>query len=441
MYDAPPSKAQGIAAALDDSSKSVEQRQQLIRDWLDEAQTARSFWLHVRRQQGLRIGSWVFIADPGQVVNVLNDDVAFSVREYDRRMRGTSGRFILGMDPPEHERDYGVTAIIPSLNAPGHPTDFAAIERVQEVARRTARAALISVARRGKLRKLLDASVRCGCHSGELFAPVLDRVAYDVFGVEGLSAASLALWSGAIARYHFRPAAQDDLDGSRAQMASREYRAHVLGMIARDDNPTLRKNVATIKRALGGSRYESVSDDDAARNLIGVMTGSLTATMRAFEEGVHAYIDWQKQQGLPLQLAAAPSIGVPDPRCERPFANSLYERVIAAALAAKQRGSLDTIHRVYIGEPGRKLGALELQVDDRVSVWLGGALDEQRDHLFGAGIHRCPGMDMGKAMLNGVLLALNELSQVSPLRASWDQEAKRLQFVLDDFEAIAALER
>src|SRR5689334_22604229 len=120
-------------------------KEQLVAKLLDGGYpSAAAFWSHVEKAKGFRIGKWKFVADPVEVEKILRDDKAFQVREYDRRMRATSGRFYLGMDGDEHVADAALGDIIPSWNRSDGTTkeEPVALERVAAVAEAACRAAL-----------------------------------------------------------------------------------------------------------------------------------------------------------------------------------------------------------------------------------------------------------------------------------------------------------
>jgi hypothetical protein len=95
----------------------------------------------------------------------------------------------------------------------------------------------------------------------------------------------------------------------------------------------------------------------------------------------------------------------------------LYEAIVAARLAEVQRGSLDSIYRTYEGDRSCHAHAISIEKGDTVIVWLGGTLRRRHDDLFGIGTHKCPGMDMAKAIIQGILLALTALQgSAGPVR-------------------------
>jgi hypothetical protein len=169
-------------------------------------------------------------------------------------------------------------------------------------------------------------------------------------------------------------------------------------MPASDPTGRLQTTVNEIREVLIDSGDAHPSDDDVARNLVGIMLGSLTATAKGFGESLVMFglqsgtgrINWQ--------------IGAPQ---SKDAAFPLYEQVVAATLSRSHRGSLDAIYRVYHG-PGRTLpNGLELKQGETVIVWLGAMVAQDPEHMFGIGRHACPGKAMGKAIMEGVLRALH----------------------------------
>jgi hypothetical protein len=172
----------------------------------------------------------------------------------------------------------------------------------------------------------------------------------------------------------------------------------------------------TAYRLCKALRAQSATDDVVARNLLNIVTGSLGATGKLFLDGFEAFRSEHAAPhgGLSLPPGTLQEKG-------KPLAlHSAYERVILDALAKLRRGGPDSLYREFTGK-GDALPALRrleqgLRPGDTVVVWLGGMLgldaNERRpnvhDYVFGAGFRSCPGMAMGKAIINGMLLALFE---------------------------------
>jgi cytochrome P450 len=189
--------------------------------------------------------------------------------------------------------------------------------------------------------------------------------------------------------------------------------------------------VASIRRRLelqrGGA---AVSDDDVARNLIGIITGSLTATAKSFGEGLSSFasrshdptgrIAWD---GATCHGSSAPSY-------------PLYERVIARSMQAEHRGAPDSLYRKYVGPDCSRSGQI-LKAGDTVVVWLGNGVHGDSERLFGVGVHKCPGKDMGKALMEGMLQTLSSLQgDDSPRISDMGGEAG---LTFDHPEALVAL--
>jgi hypothetical protein len=436
----PPSDPDPIEAALAAVRSQPFALKQLIRGWLDDWHASFAFWEYVQRRGGLREADWVFVADPARVLAILRDETSYSVREYDRRMRASSGRFLLGMDAAEHARNTGALRIIPSVNvwddSPSPAPDEQQLAQLTRVAERAARALLARVGTGVQIGRLTQSELPCRIPIELLVAPVLDAAAESCFGIRGPSALSLVSWANQVTHYHFRLAADNESDRSSAQQASGQFRAHVLSSIAADANDTLRQRVTQLRKTLCPHDPGSVSDDDVARNLIGVLTGSLSATLKAFAEGLLAYAE-QYDLAAPMRWPERPQPSAAW-TIERAF--PLYDRVIAEPLATRRRGSLDAIYRVYCGAQPALLGTINVQPGDKVVVWLGGTLEPRcPDNLFGVGMHKCPGMDMGKAIMEGTLCALSELTGAAAPRLLRADGQLLLQF--DDVAALARLDR
>lgn len=416
--------ASEIAAYLD-SFQSDLARQAAIGRFLDAGpQATRAFWSYVEGQRGLRVGAWVFIADPAQVAAVLRNDTEFSVCEYDRRMRATSGRFYLGMDPPEHDRDAAMGAIIPSWNQypPKGARDTAVLHRVMQVAERACREALANAGLLAKLAQLTDEGAVCRASLPQLFGPVLDACAAECFGIAGPSSLSLFLWAKELTWYHFRAYADDAGDRACARQASGQYAAHVKAAIAAIAEPPEGPRKAKLEQIVAKLREHSASasDEDIARVLSNILTGALTATYKAFSDAVILYARSHRGE-------------VPWPVSRERSLYPLYEQMVSRTLVEHRRGSLDAVYRTFIGAPRPFEGAsVDLKTGDRVIVWLGGSLQREPDNLFGVGLHKCPGMDMGKAMIEGALRALARLTSARPPRLERERDLDYLVFAEPD---------
>ena len=388
---------------------------ELIGKWLDAGRPfARGFWDAVHAREGHRhrvvvtrpsgeLQPVTFFSDRETVLEILNDDRQFLVSEYGRRMRATSGRFFLGLDGTDHRRERQLSAIIPSWNDPTTRPDVERLMAVYQLAKHTTLAVLARLGARTRLARLTDGTAACRCSLEELLGPVLDACAREFFGVQGPSSFSLLQWAKEVTGYHFRVHANDNEDRACALSASAQYRSHVLSLLSQldphDKQSPLARSVAGIRKVLD-TPHVPASDDDVARNLVGIITGSLTATARAFGEGVGLY-------GT-TQAGSNPANVWPERPEPRPDAAHpqfpLYDEIIARSLVQARRGGLDTIYRTYAGPADNRFG---LAPGERVVVWVGGALEaEHSDRIFGVGVHKCPGLDMSKAIMEGMLRAL-----------------------------------
>jgi Dyp-type peroxidase family len=353
-----------------------------IQAWLDHPAWSRRFWEAVqergqdRGDKGVRVGEYLFVADADEVRTILRNEAgSYSTSEYARRMAPATGEFFLAMDEhtARYRRERATAAFLAEIPA-------------AEVARSAAQIAerLFDDAKRAKL--LSDdpdgpvvVAVR------ELLAVVLDGISTQYFGLPGPSPRSLASWGRDLAWYFFR-LFPNESDRAKAILAGQQYRGHVSSLCTESEAEQDRarhERLRTIRERIGdalarpGSDEPSAGRDDVARNLLGIVTGSLGATMKLFLEGLGAH----------LAQHSSGKIAFP----ERP--GSLYESIIQSALARARRGGPDSLYRV------RSDGT-------KVVVWLGGAQTIDADILFGAGAHACPGSDIAKGMMEGMLEAL-----------------------------------
>ena len=167
------------------------------------------------------------------------------------------------------------------------------------------------------------------------------------------------------------------------------------------------------------------------------MTGSITATFKAFIEAVLLQplqvgsdrIAWPEV--VPAHepaVSGCPHRGTTQPSFPH------YDAAIATQRASVRRGSLDVIYRKYEGRVETKLGKTTIQPQDLVIVWLGGTLNENPDNVFGIGVHKCPGMDMAKAILDGVMGVLTQLrGPDAPRRRPMDAD---LALIFDNVDAV-----
>ncbi|HKP59197.1 MAG TPA: hypothetical protein VJV78_20885 [Polyangiales bacterium] len=448
--------------ALPDDQNGTARKAQ-IRTWLDLGpDSALRFWLAVERRGGFKVGDWNFVADHSEILRVLTDrDGVFSVREYGRRMRATSGRFFLGLDEPEHSRDSPSGAIIPGWNHPNSRQTVADVAGVREVAASAALKVLASIGLRARLARTGDEVQPAELPLALLVSSVLDACCERVFGVPGPSALSLNRWARDITNYHFRVQADDGVDGSRALIASSQYRAHINQLIAALADPalpappadaseyaraayaqrtrqrdTLRRAVAVIRAQLAPDGGRPIDDDEVARNLTGIITGSLTATTKAFIDGLTIYARNSSDYSGRLHWPAGAETTEPS-GCPHARVFPQYDAILAQTLSAARRGSPDAIYRTYVGESPCTVGALAVQRGELVIVWLGGVLQHDRDYLFGIGGHSCPGRDMGKAIVEGILRALTQLRGAKAPRLIAAGDATRLVF--EDPETLTSL--
>jgi Dyp-type peroxidase family len=400
---APAQTSSDLMVRLDKTPK--DQQNALIRAWLDDPNTASLFWEQVSARKALKVGPWAFVADPQLVQQILEDTgTLFSVDGYGERMLASTGPFFLGMDAasPAYEREHPAVAVI--------PTSPAEVLNVQQSAMRATERYLSSV---------VDGQARIQGGKAQfpltaLMAVVLDDVCTQQFGVAGPGAGSLLAWSGAITNYFFRMPA-DDIDRANCEQAGRQLRAYLTSLVeasraASDKRRRQRLHkpeqgdrlggvLDKMERAIGGG--EHVSTDVLGRNLFGIMTGSLSATLVLFVRGLNCYLDSTSRDALvwPTNVAGLANEA-------RPAQASLFGEMVAKPLAKKKRAAPESLYRKYNGDAAYEIGSATIKKGDLVVLWFGGLLPSNPDALFGLGPHACPGKDMGKAIVNGTLQGL-----------------------------------
>jgi Dyp-type peroxidase family len=404
-------KAESPVASALARLESPAEKLALIQSWLDQSDAGARFWRFVERQERaeLAIGSYVFIADPERVLKILGDDgKTYSVGEYMARMRPSTGEFMLGRDvyTDEYQREKATLKVLDDI-VPEQIAGAAALT-VERVVDQRAFLQAFSNDPQGPIRLELRT----------LIAAVLDRVIGTFFGLPGASTASLAIWGRATARYHFRPI-PDASDRAKAIQASQEYRCHVMQLLAEanagppDGAGALKRAQTTIRNALNEvlpneilPKHAQASDDDVVRNLVGIVTGALGATMKLFFEGFTLYVR-EHARGRKLDWA---HMQESDQRWKD----------FVKLLQKERRGGPDVLYRqlpeqVEGGTP--KLAVL----------WVGGAQGKSPDRLFGVGPHACPGKNIGIAMIEGLLRALIALEETHHVEYEGEYEELRLE--------------
>lgn len=400
--------AEQLVATLDPA-----QQDQLVAHWLDDARTAGELWRHVRDECGgvARIGTHVLVGDQ-RAMNELcpvGKPSALSVAQYRERMADSTGPFMLGMDAetPAYRHEHPAVAIIPT-----DPFELTAVIKW------TAGAVTKLCASAVELAKPLTAvpagqTITVPLDLNVVLAGTLSAVLGRFFGLPGPNLAALLKWSNDIARLHFR-IAPNAADHAKAQLAASQFRAYIGHAIAEaralhgkapagSPPAVLFNKIEHIKAAL--RQDELASDEDAARIILGICTGSLTAVAFLFKEAFVPYA-----VGCPNRTLVWPQPPPASPPGAPPSL-WLYEGVIRNTAFHTGRGGPDALVRTYRGE-ARELNGVQLQAGTPVMVWLGGAAQQTHDDAYLFGIndgHRCPGLEMGKAILQGILEALSAL--------------------------------
>lgn len=369
-----------------------------IQAWIDDPRAAREFWSSVPAEGGLRVRDHVFVADPEDVAEIFSTPI-FSVGEYGRRMEPTTGPFFLGMDSDTQR--YKAERRTASIVA---ETGRAGLE-VRELARAAARGFVTGAAAKIALRRVEQPQAPATFPLAGTLAFVLDRLSAAWFGVPGPSNVALAGWGRDLAHYFFR-FGPNVLDQNRARQAAWDYRAHVDRLVRQAEALPHVQEYQRLRDIIAAMRSElpDASLEDYARNLIGIITGSLGASLKLFLDGITFFALGQKAAGaFQWPTATADSY------------TSLFDQVIRGPLVHAKRGGPDALYRTYVGKTEHTLRATgtKIQPGERVVIWLGGGLQlapaENRDVMFGLGAHHCPARWMGIALIDGLLQCLSEL--------------------------------
>jgi Dyp-type peroxidase family len=416
--------------------ESLSEAKALVGKWLDEPHMATQFWQEVEAGRIPKLDRWVFVANPEQVRTIMSDESGrYSVSGYMDRMKTSSGKFFLGMDKgADYTREQATTVIIPGEESAA---------RVEAIAYRAAFGFVAQMYEQTRLRALSTEQQTVDVNLQGLLAVALDAVWSRTLGLSGPSRLALLGWGKDLTRSLFRVAA-GEADMAKAADAGHDFRQHVDSLLAavddaqlaaalRESRPgatqaildaasaadaapaaRLKATAYRLCKALGAG---SATDDAVARNLLNIVTGSLGATGKLFLDGLDAFRVQRGEQDGRLRLPEGTCSDHGQPLGPR----SLYEKVIMDSLEKVRRGGPDSLYRVFTGAgTGRpELADLErsLTPGDTLVVWLGGMLalppDKRakpvHDYVFGAGFRSCPGMAMGKAIINGLLLALFDL--------------------------------
>jgi hypothetical protein len=97
-------------------------------------------------------------------------------------------------------------------------------------------------------------------------------------------------------------------------------------------------------------------------------------------------------------------------------------RLLASTLETDQLGGPDYLYRTYLGQETKQFQLSDqrphvpIEPGDVVCSWIGGAArlgdPPDREIRFGAGEHMCPGREMARAIIDGILFALSECKEL-----------------------------
>ncbi|MFM2415581.1 MAG: hypothetical protein RL385_304 [Pseudomonadota bacterium] len=355
----------------------------LIQSWMDDSNVGPHFWKYVEglvRKQ-LRVGSRVFVADPAAVQAALEDDgQLYSVAELARRLETVTGPFFLGMDAhsPEYVRTRETVCILSP--EPSSPTRETARDCVSDF---IAREQALAIATQPIVPESVDVPLL------RLLVILVDRMSSLHFGLPGPSESALSTWGKDLAQYYFRPAA-DARDAAKARQSGWQFRAHVDRLVrealsteehSSTGETKLRRRMQAVLDCMKATLPEAPPPipEELASNLLGIVSGSLGATLKLVSEAVTVML---RERGGKL-----------------PDAPPYFQTAIVKPLTAARRSGPDLLYREYRGAASERY-----KPNDLLVLWLGGALTERDDppvSVFGAGPHKCPGERMAIAMLEG----------------------------------------
>lgn len=370
--------------------------------WINDPQLARCFWNEYVPDQGLRIGQHVFVKDPTFGRAILADPQAshgFSVAEYGRRLRSISGPFVLGMDvdSADYRRESALLRVI--------PRSLEENRRIRAIAKSATSQLLQTYVRSNALRDVPETLL-----SRNVIAVALSAVWGSAFGLPGPGRGSLLMWAQEITDAVFRQG-PDGIKLARAELTGEKLRGYVLDRIVevRGDPKAAADDPLTTWVA----QFNGFDDDDVARIITGILVGGVTAVAGTFVPGLARWALQANNDNLAESLrAVAPEDGEPWP---------LY-RALARALEIDQLGGPDYLYRSYRGGAARTFTLadgrehVQIQKEDTVVVWIGGAarVDDTpaTEIRFGAGEHMCPGAEMARAIIDGILAALGDCREL-----------------------------
>jgi deferrochelatase/peroxidase EfeB/cytochrome P450 len=376
-------KLNSLEAQGGSESEILAKKYALIQSWMDDSNIGPRFWKYIEglAHKQLRVGSRVFVADPAEVQAALEDDgQLYSVAELARRLETVTGPFFLGMDAhsPEYVRTRE-TARILSLE-PSSPTRETARDCVSDF---IARERAMAIATQPLVPEAVNVPLL------RLLVILIDRMASLHFGLPGPSESALSTWGKDLAQYYFRPAA-DVRDAAKARQSGWQFRAHVDRLVrealsleghSSTGDAALRRRLKEVLDYIKGPPpvVPPLTPEELSSNLLGIVTGSLGATLKLVSEAV--------------------TVMLRDADGKIPDGPGYFQTAIVRPLTDARRSGPDVLYREYRGAASKRYNPNDLLV-----LWLGGALTDEPEpavSVFGAGPHKCPGEPLAIAMLEG----------------------------------------
>ncbi len=277
-----------------------------------------------------------------------------SVREYDRRMRSTTGSFFLGLD--EDSPAY----------APDRRRADALLGRLMRQ-----RAELTRSAQEQTL-LVLDRASATPHFDPRMLVAVPLHIAGRYFGFAGPSDRVMATWLEMASEYIFQPFPPPEVVAG-APAAGRALRAYVAELIAR------RRVAGSVPDSLLDWLLADEPDDERASSmLIGLTSGFVVPTTGTFVSGMTAILASAARVDEVRGVAEDPS------RLARAVVRAARTKPVPAALYRSDSSGARVVADL----------AAAMESDDRVEL------------QFGAGAHACPGKDLAEAVMGGMAKAV-----------------------------------
>jgi cytochrome P450 len=219
----------------------------------------------------------VLVFDGAAVCRVLADRTRFDVTEYERKMKATFGRFLLGLDFDSEEYQEQVHLLRSAMA----PEDR---ERVQDVARSACQAAIAAAAATEAPRSIDVVTMT---------ERVLSRFVEEYFGVppipsNGAKSPTLTALNQATASYVFSPDIMTGHLKNAASEAGRKIHEHLASVVAKERQPGSSPGADTVVKRL----VRSSPDDERVRTVLGgTISGLFVPTTSQFLAVVDRLLD------------------------------------------------------------------------------------------------------------------------------------------------------